>query len=111
MTDRFAHAYLAHDPRTTTFVPHRFDSAADRAAAVSMAAKRSVSSEVQAFLRDFNRRLPPSPAREAHIEALAEPGTVCVVTGQQVGLYLGPLYTLYKAAAAIVNAQELQNET
>ncbi|MEO1336164.1 MAG: bacillithiol biosynthesis cysteine-adding enzyme BshC, partial [Myxococcota bacterium] len=111
MTDRFAHAYLAQDARTTAFVPHRFDSAADRAQAVAKAAKRSVSPEVQAYLRTFNAQLPPSSARDTHIEALGEPGTVCVVTGQQVGLYLGPLYTLYKAAAAVVNARALAAET
>lgn len=41
-----------------------------------------------------------SPARDAHLRALRS-GACAVVTGQQAGLFLGPLYTLYKAAAAI----------
>ena len=41
-----------------------------------------------------------SPARDAHLRALRA-GACAVVTGQQTGLFLGPLYTLYKAASAI----------
>lgn len=62
--------------------------------------------KVSAALAAQNARLAPSPAREAHLRALAG-GAPAVVTGQQVGLFLGPLYTIYKAATAIRLARSL----
>ena len=46
---------------------------------------------------------PESPA----LERLAQPGTLAVVTGQQVGLFSGPCYTIYKVLHAVKLAQWL----
>lgn len=41
------------------------------------------------------------------LDLLAREGTVAVVTGQQVGLFSGPAYTIYKALTAVKLAREL----
>ncbi|HSS02613.1 MAG TPA: bacillithiol biosynthesis cysteine-adding enzyme BshC, partial [Kofleriaceae bacterium] len=73
-------------------------------------ARRPLAPEVHTVLAAQNARLAPSPARDAHLEALGR-GAAVVVTGQQVGLFLGPLYTIYKAASAVVVARTLAAES
>ncbi len=58
---------------------------------------------VVAALRRINRFNGASPG----LDALARPETVAVVTGQQVSLFGGPCYALYKALTAVKLARQL----
>ncbi|MGH9482846.1 MAG: bacillithiol biosynthesis cysteine-adding enzyme BshC [Terriglobales bacterium] len=49
----------------------------------------------------------PAATREL-LRRLAEPGAVAIVTGQQVGLFGGPLLGLYKAMSAVLLAERLR---
>src|SRR5687767_351745 len=102
---------MSGDERALRLLPAHFRDARERAASVQRARERAIRPSVLDVMRAQNAALAPSKAREANLDALATPGTVCVVTGQQVGLFLGPLYTIYKAASAIAFANALTRET
>src|ERR1700730_12623432 len=62
--------------------------------------------EVAAILRQQNEGFRAGAAALSNLEKL-ERGAVAVVSGQQVGLFSGPAYAIYKALTAIQIAQEL----
>jgi bacillithiol biosynthesis cysteine-adding enzyme BshC len=52
----------------------------------------------------------PSAARDAALARLREPGALAVTSGQQPGLFTGPLYTVHKALSTAALAQVLQRQ-
>lgn len=73
---------------------------AERAPEV-LAAHQTDRRELCDALEAMNRRWGASAETLANIEHLREADCLAVVSGQQAGLFTGPLYTIYKALSAV----------
>ncbi len=51
-----------------------------------------------------------NPNADALLNKLARPDTFCTVTGQQVGLLTGPMYTIWKALSVIQFSRQMESE-
>lgn len=82
-----------------------------RAAADEAATLERDRSALAAALRGQARRFGLAEASDELISRLEDPEAVAVVTGQQLGLFGGPLYTLYKTLTAVRLAEHLSELT
>jgi len=102
-TSRLYADYLDHFERVRSFYGHDpRDAASFRTAAEAIDCPGDRRAALVEALREQNG---DSPA----LASLAQPGTVVVATGQQVGLFSGPAYSIYKALTAVRLARELSS--
>ena len=92
--------------RVKQFYPHppSMDAVKHVASSLDYPAERR--REVARILREQNAAFGAGAAALSNLEKL-ERGAVAVVSGQQVGLFGGPAYAVYKALTAIRLAEEL----
>lgn len=84
-------------------------SAWNEAIARAQAHPRDLNRLVRVLSSQQERRNAPARAREA-AAALSDRNTVALVTGQQAGLFGGPLFTLFKAITALKLAEKITRE-
>lgn len=105
---RLAVDYAQRTGRLEPFFAGHPTDAASWSAALARIAERTYARDALAALlaAQQTRRDAPTAAHEA-ARRLADRSTVAVVTGQQAGLFGGPLYTLLKAVTTIQLAREV----
>src|SRR5580704_14524570 len=93
--------FTYHPDRVRSFYPHI---PSDPGVFEAIAGEISFPAERRAALVAALRR---QNGDNTQLDLLAQEGTVAVVTGQQVGLFSGPAYTIYKALTAVKLARSL----
>src|SRR5258707_8869043 len=98
--------YLDHFEKVKSFYAHPPAMAAVTGVARKLDYPDDRRAEVTSILREQNIALGAGLEALSNLDRL-EKGAVAVVSGQQVGLFSGPAYSIYKALTAIQIAEEL----
>lgn len=103
-TTKLFASFLAQFDRIARYYAHPPDEAGVIAAAREIRLDPAVRSSVVEVLREQNRWFGADgaldPAAAENLDRLAA-GAAAIVTGQQVGLFSGPAYSIYKAISAV----------
>jgi bacillithiol synthase len=105
-TTRLYSTYLSDFPRVAEFYIHPPNTRGIDEAVRDVQLDGSVRRAVVDVLREQNRAFGGDDATSRNLDRLRD-GAVAIVTGQQVGLFGGPAYSIYKAVTAVRLAREL----
>ncbi len=101
-TSKLFSDYLYHFERVTDFYPSHFS---DAGALLRSAQHLDYSGERRSRMIAALRR---QNGDSSALSRLSQPDAVAIVTGQQVGLFSGPAYTIFKALTAVKLADHLR---
>ena len=103
--------YLSNFSLVEKFYNGHYKNISTQADLLESVGKRNVNrSHIAAILEEQQIRMGTGREAEAHALLLQHDTTFAVVTGQQVGILGGPLYTLYKIITAVKLADKLNNQ-
>lgn len=103
--------YLAHSSNLQSFYNGNFRSEADWRKVIQSVTGRQIDrSAIAQILTDQNKNFHCGVRTLANIDLLMNDNTLAVVTGQQVGLFTGPLYTIYKTLTTLKLVEKLNNQ-
>ncbi len=102
--------YLHNSPDARRFYSHHFlDDDGFPSVMERISARQPDRKTVGEVLREQNTTFGSDPHAFENIALLEKPETYAVVTGQQVGLFGGPLYTVFKTITALKLARSLKS--
>jgi bacillithiol biosynthesis cysteine-adding enzyme BshC len=101
--------YLEHFEKVKSFYAHPPTMGAVTRAARQLDYPEDRRAEVTSILREQNLALGAGAETLSNLDRL-EKGAVAVVSGQQVGLFSGPAYSVYKALTVVQIAAELTRD-
>lgn len=100
--------YVTNYPAVSSFYSGNFREASDWQRTLTAVTSRSMNrSSLVNILHDQNRNFQCGVKTLANIDLLLNDNAVAVVTGQQLGLLTGPLYTTYKMLTTLRLAEDL----
>ncbi len=103
--------YINNFDHVKKFYNAQFKNISDNKELLNTLQRRHIDrSQVAAILEEQQIRFGTGKDSEANASLLAQDSTYAIVTGQQVGILGGPLYTLYKIITAIKLTEKLNDQ-
>lgn len=104
-------AYVTGDSRLASYFEHFPVNPASLSFAATTHSWSGDRAELVRVLTEINSPFHPHPAAMDNIRRLGQDGALAMVTGQQLTVFGGPMFTMYKLITAIVMARQVESAT